>query len=89
MPGRETEVGRAFGTRLRDLREAGDLSQEDLGLMAGLHRTEVGMLERGIRLPRIDTLNRLAGSLGVEPGDLLTTLPRYLPAEVVAGRLEV
>lgn len=39
-----------------------------------LHRTEVGMLERGIRLPRVDTLIKLAGSIEVEPGELLRGL---------------
>lgn len=29
------------------------------------------MLERGLRLARIDTLVKLAGSLGVEPSELL------------------
>ena len=51
-------------------RRAG-MSQEQLGFAAGLHRTEIGQLERGHRLPRIDTLVRLAGSLKVPPGDLL------------------
>ena len=55
------------------------MSQQELGHYAGLHRTEVGMVERGIRCPRIDTVNRLAGSLGVEPGELLKSLPRYEP----------
>ena len=89
MPvGRDPTLNHAFATRLREVREAASLSQEELGFRSGLHRTEVGMLERGIRLPRIDTLNRLAGSLGVDPGDLLTTLPRYRPAELLEGGLE-
>ncbi|MBK5220260.1 MAG: hypothetical protein JJE35_10820 [Thermoleophilia bacterium] len=35
-------------------RRAG-LSQEELGFRAELHRTEIGMLEQGIRLPRLAT----------------------------------
>lgn len=52
-------------------RHNADLSQEELGFLADLHRTDIGMLERGIRLPRIDTLAKLAGALGVTPNDLL------------------
>ena len=47
------------------------MSQEELGELAGLHRTEIGMLERGIRLFRIDTLIKLAGALEVTSGELL------------------
>lgn len=41
-------------------------SQEEVGARAGLHRTEIGLLERGERVPRIDTLIKLAGALGVD-----------------------
>lgn len=47
--GAEREVGRHFGANLRRARRAADLSQEALGFRAGLHRTEVGLLERGVR----------------------------------------
>lgn len=43
----------------------------ELGLQASLHRTEVRMLERGYRIPRIDTLVKLAGALEVRPEYLL------------------
>lgn len=55
---------------LRERKRAG-LSQEEVGYRASLHRTEVGMMERGVRCPRIDTLVKLAGAIGVEPGVLL------------------
>jgi transcriptional regulator with XRE-family HTH domain len=38
---------------------------------ASLHRTAVGQLERGERVARVDTVVKLAGSLGIPPGDLL------------------
>ena len=47
------------------------LSQEELAVRASLHRTAVGQLERGERVARVDTLIKLAGSLGIPPGDLL------------------
>lgn len=67
-------VGKRFGPNLKRCRERVGISQEELGFRSDLHRTEVGMLERGIRLPRIDTLVKLAGSLGLSPGDLLVGL---------------
>jgi transcriptional regulator with XRE-family HTH domain len=58
-------VARQFGENLRRERKRLDLSQEEVGFRASLHRTEVGLLERGARVPRIDTLIKLASVLGV------------------------
>lgn len=58
-------VARQFGENLRVVRRQAGLSQEEVGFRASLHRTEVGLLERGARVPRIDTLVKLASALGV------------------------
>jgi transcriptional regulator with XRE-family HTH domain len=67
----QVNVAARFGENLSRCRKAARLSQEELGFRASLHRTEIGQLERGVRLARIDTLVKLAGSLGVAPGELL------------------
>jgi transcriptional regulator with XRE-family HTH domain len=61
-----TEVARRFGENLRRLRKGAGISQEELGLRCSLHRTEIGLLERGARVPRIDTLIKLASGLGIK-----------------------
>jgi transcriptional regulator with XRE-family HTH domain len=73
-----------FGNNLRFERERLELNQEELGLFAGLHRTEVSQLERGLRIPRIDTLVKLAGALGVAPEVLLRDLA-WTPAKLTPG----
>ncbi len=60
-----------FGRNLALCRKRAGLTQEAVGSRASLHRTEIGLLERGERLPRIDTLIRVATALEVAPGDLL------------------
>lgn len=65
------ELARIFGENVVQARLQADLSQEQLGFAAGLHRTEIGMLERGVRIARIDTVIKLAGALSIAPGDLL------------------
>lgn len=60
-----------FAANLRRLRKAAGLSQEQLGFAAGIHRTEVGFLERGERDPQLKTIVRLARGLDVDPTDLL------------------
>jgi transcriptional regulator with XRE-family HTH domain len=61
-----------FGENLILLRGRVDLSQEQTAERAGLHKTEISLLERGLRLPRLDTIVRLAGAIDVEPCELLT-----------------
>jgi transcriptional regulator with XRE-family HTH domain len=68
---------------LRHRRQSG-LSQEELALRASLHRTEIGLLERGHRLPRIDTLIKLAGATEVRPEALLLGI-EWLPGQRPAG----
>jgi transcriptional regulator with XRE-family HTH domain len=66
-----TGFARRFGANLKIRRVAAGISQEDLGDLAALHRTAVGQLERGERIPRADTLLRLAFALGVDVNALL------------------
>lgn len=84
-------VRERFGRNLADCRVRLGVSQEELGFRASLHRTQIGDLERGKRLPRIDTLVKLAGALDVTPNDLLkgivwrpgqTTYGRFIESEV-------
>lgn len=77
------EVAERFGRNLLAARRRAGFSQEELGVFAALHRTEIGLLENGRRVPRIDTLVKLAACLGVPPGDLLAGIdwiPR-MPSE--------
>lgn len=61
---------RRFGDNLIVQRGRSDLSQADVAERSGLHLTEIGLLERGHRLPRLDTIVRLAGAIEVEPCEL-------------------
>ncbi len=77
-------VGLRFGQNLRRCRQLAGLSQEELGERAELHRTEVGRLERGDRIPRVDTLVRLAGAMAIPPGDLVEGI-HWTPAPAKVG----
>ncbi len=56
-----------FGTNLRRLRHASGLSQEELAHRAGINRNYVGLLERAANSPTLDTIERLAEELAVDP----------------------
>ena len=54
---------------LRDARKEEHLSQEALALAAGLHRTYISQLERGLKSPSLRTLHGLCGVLGLSLAD--------------------
>ena len=62
----------AFGRRVRVLRVTRGMSQEDLADAAGVHRTYVSSLERGLRNVGLDNVYALADALGVEPSELFS-----------------
>lgn len=59
------DVRRRFADNLRRLRERTGVSQEELAKTCELHRTEVSLLERCLRSPRLDTMMILADGLGL------------------------
>jgi transcriptional regulator with XRE-family HTH domain len=65
------DIAAQFAENVKRYRDLADISQEELALLASLHRTEISQVERGLRLSRIDTLVKLAASLGQTPNDLL------------------
>jgi len=65
------ETLKGFAQRLRELRKNKNLSQTELGQLAGLHYTHIGRFERGTSRPSGDTLKRLADALGVTSDYLL------------------
>lgn len=84
-----------FASNAIELRRGEGLSQHATGLRAGLHRTEISFLERGLRMPRLDTILRIAGAVGAEPWELLEGLAwdldrgRLWEAGPEPGRCEV
>jgi len=56
-----------FASNLRRARKAAGVSQEDLAERCEIHRTEVSLLERGGREPRLGTLVKLAVALDTTP----------------------
>jgi transcriptional regulator with XRE-family HTH domain len=61
-----------FADNLREHRVRAGLSQEALADACDLHRTEISLLERSKRSPRLETIVILARGLGLKsPGQLL------------------
>jgi transcriptional regulator with XRE-family HTH domain len=67
-----TSVREQFAANLRQARDRAGISQETLAAECDLHRTEISLLERSKRSPRLETIVILARGLGLSsPGELL------------------
>lgn len=62
---------KVFGERVRALRQAANLSQEELAEACGLHRTYVGAAERGERNISLLNIIVLSRALRIKPSSLL------------------
>jgi transcriptional regulator with XRE-family HTH domain len=60
-----------FATNLRRLRAEKDLSQDDLAYEAGVSRSYLSQLEKGVFYASLKIVGRLAETLKVEPAELL------------------
>jgi transcriptional regulator with XRE-family HTH domain len=79
------EPRQRFAVNLRKARQKCGISQEELGFRCELHRTEISLLERGGREPRLGTIVKLAGALKTTPGELCDGI-RWLPSP---GRFQI
>jgi transcriptional regulator with XRE-family HTH domain len=69
-----------FAINLRKARQKKQISQEELGFRCDLHRTEISLLERGGREPRLATIMKLAAALDSSPDELCRGI-RWLPSQ--------
>jgi transcriptional regulator with XRE-family HTH domain len=82
------EASELVGWNLRRLRVRLQISQESLGLLAGVDRTYVGRLERGLENPTVGILEKLAKALKIPLADFFAP-PRAderRPSPLAAGR---
>ena len=73
---KNTELQKTFGSVLREARERTGLSQERFALQAGLDRTTISMLERGVHQPTLSTLFILADNLDIKAATLVARVDK-------------
>ena len=64
-------IRQTFGIGINTLRTGNGQTQEQLSGLAGIARSHLAALESGEKIPRADTLWRLAEALSVRPGELV------------------
>lgn len=67
-----------FGEVIGQLRRNRGISQEDLAERAGVHRTYISQLERGLKSPTLVVLMKLATALGMKASEILAQLEHEL-----------
>lgn len=82
------ESRRLIARNLKRIRLLRRLSQEGLALQAGVDRTYVSGLERGLRNPSVDILDRLGKVLLVKTAEFLSEDAADLPPALPRGRRE-
>jgi transcriptional regulator with XRE-family HTH domain len=70
VPSRPNSVQHRFGARIRELRLARGLTQEDLAEHCGLFRTYMSRIETGVANPTLAMIEALATSLGAPIAEL-------------------
>jgi transcriptional regulator with XRE-family HTH domain len=59
-----------FGLNIRQIRTAKSISQEELAFNAGMDRTYLSGIERGLRNPSLYNIYRLSKSLNIPTSEL-------------------
>ena len=73
---------KAVGQRIKDAREAKNLTQEELAALVNLSSTHVSMIERGLKVTKLDTFVAIANALDVSADELLVDVVAQSVTEV-------
>jgi transcriptional regulator with XRE-family HTH domain len=60
------DILKVFGDNLRKYRMLKGFTQEEFAFKCGLHRTYISQIERKIKSPSIDTVEKIANALEIE-----------------------
>ena len=74
-----------FGDQLRQLRKAANITQEELAFRAGLARTYISLLERGVKSPSLTIFLRLCAVLQRKPEEVIAQVYQRLLREEKEG----
>lgn len=76
-----------FGRVVKQLRDTRRLSQEALAERADLNRTYLGEVERGVAIPSLATIAKIAGAFNLSTSDLIARSEHLLDSETSPSEL--
>jgi transcriptional regulator with XRE-family HTH domain len=71
-----TLAGQLFGERLRELRSKRDITQVKLAEVTGIPQNHISSIERGMKLPNLLTMIRLASALNCKLSALVSAFDK-------------
>jgi transcriptional regulator with XRE-family HTH domain len=80
-------VAQRFSENLARELDRSPLSQEAVAARAGVHRTQITKLLEGVHVPRVDTMIKLEGALGLERATLIQGIT-WNPATTPSGEFK-
>ena len=75
-------IAKIFGQVLREARKERGYSQESLGFKSGYHRTYISLIERGNKIPTLQTLFNLASALDITASDLVERVQNVIKRNI-------
>ena len=70
----DTNVNKAFGQRVAELRKKAGFSQEKFAFQCNIDRTYIGTIERGEKSPTLNTIQKIAQALNMPLHQLFENL---------------
>jgi transcriptional regulator with XRE-family HTH domain len=83
------DLDKAFGLAVRQRRTELSISQEELGYRAGIHRTYISQIERGIKSPSLKVIALLAKALQTDAYRLVQMAERTQRSSTQPGDNDV
>jgi transcriptional regulator with XRE-family HTH domain len=73
------DINKALGKVLAKCRITAGISQEELADRAGIHRTYVSQIERGLKSPTLAVLFKISKALDTTASSLITEVEKEVP----------
>ncbi|BDP41035.1 hypothetical protein DAETH_10040 [Deinococcus aetherius] len=70
-PPHDEELQKWLGQRIKAVRNAVDMNQDDFAYVVGVQRSYIGLIENGKRDLRVSTLQRIASAFDLQVHELL------------------
>jgi len=75
-----------FGQQVRQLRDALEISQEELAFRADLSAQYVSRIERGVQSPSLLVIQKIAKALGMPISELMHHVEKSMPGDTRRAR---
>lgn len=73
-----SKINQALALVVTRQRKLTNLSQEELAALAGIHRTYVSQIERGLKSPTLQVLFKIATALNINASEIMFEVENHI-----------